>query len=188
MSASEIIQGPERPALAAKLWIGLALLIAAGVALAWFGAGSLRGETTATGVQLRTVHTGTGPDIKPVDGVLLNYEGRLDDGTVFDSTQGRGPAPMIAGQVIPGFAEALSHMQEGGSYRIHIPADQAYGASPPPGSPIPPNADLDFDVEVVKVVPNAALMAAGGAQPQEAPPTEAMPSDAMPSGALPQQP
>ena len=47
---------------------------------------------------------------------------------------------MIAGQVIPGFAEALQKMQKGGRYQIHIPAELAYGASPPPGSPIPPNA------------------------------------------------
>ena len=180
MSVSEVAHRSERPALSAKLWLGLVVLIAAGIALAWFGAGSLRGETTANGVQLRTIHKGEGAAIKPVDGVLLNYEGRLADGTVFDTTEGRGPAPLIAGQVIPGFAEALSHMQQGGRYRVHIPSSQGYGASPPAGSPIPPNADLDFDVEVVKVVPNAALMAAGGGQPQSA--------EAPPSEALPQQP
>ena len=96
--------------------------------------------------------------IKPVDGVMIEYEGRLLDGTVFDSSEGRGPAPMIAGQVIPGFAEALQKMQKGGRYAIRIPSALAYGATPPPG-PIPPNADLEFDVHVVQVVPDAALMA-----------------------------
>lgn len=167
MSVSEVAHRPEHRGLAAKLWIGLLLLIAAGVALAWLGAGSMRGETTANGVDIRTVEAGSGPTINAVDGVLLNYEGRLDDGTVFDTTEGRGPAPMIAGQVIPGFAEALSMMQEGGRYHIRIPSKLAYGESPPPGSPIPPNADLEFDVEVIKVVPNAALMDLGGAGPPQ---------------------
>ena len=65
---------------------------------------------------------------------------------------------MIAGQVIPGFAEALTKMQKGGKYKIHIPGKLAYGANPPPGSPFGPNADLDFDVHIVQIVPNAALM------------------------------
>ena len=103
--------------------------------------------------------------IKPVDGVLIEYEGRLENGTVFDSSQGQ-PVPMIAGQVIPGFAEALQKMQKGGRYTIRIPAELAYGASPPQGSPIPPNAPLEFDVHVVQVVPDAALMQMpGGGQP-----------------------
>jgi FKBP-type peptidyl-prolyl cis-trans isomerase FkpA len=141
-----------------KLWLALLLLIAAGVGLAWFGAGSLRGETPASGLHFRTVKAGEGAPIKAVDGVLIEYEGRLEDGTVFDTSEGRGPTPMIAGQVIPGFAEALTKMQKGGRYRIKIPSELGYGATPQPGSPIPPNADLEFDVHVVQVVPNAALM------------------------------
>ena len=169
MSVAEAAHRPEHRGYAATLWLALILLIVAGAALAWFGAGSLRPAYTDKGVKVVTLQAGNGATIKAVDGVLLNYEGRLADGTVFDTTEGRGPAPMIAGQVIPGFAEALATMQEGGRYRIHIPAAQGYGASPPPNSPIPPNADLDFDVEVVKVVPNAALMQMGAG---EAPPRE----------------
>jgi FKBP-type peptidyl-prolyl cis-trans isomerase FkpA len=160
-----------------KLWLALLLLIAAGVALAWFGAGSLRGETTASGLQFRTIEAGNGDPIKSVDGVLVEYEGRLEDGTVFDTSEGRGPTPMIAGQVIPGFAEALTKMQKGGRYRIKIPSELGYGAAPQPGSPIPPNANLEFDVHVVQVVPNAALMqgasqepSAQSQQPEQAPP------------------
>jgi FKBP-type peptidyl-prolyl cis-trans isomerase FkpA len=91
---------------------------------------------------------------------------------VFDSSAGKGPIPLIASQVIPGFADALSRMQEGGSYKIHIPSKLAYGANPPEGAPIPPNADLDYDVKVVKVVPNAALMQGSGQAP---PPQEQAP-------------
>ena len=115
------------------------------------------------------------PTLEAVDGVLIEYEGRLLNGTVFDSSEGRGPTPMIAGQVIPGFAEALTKMQKGGRYRIHIPAKLGYGASPPAGSPIPADSDLEFDVHVVQIVPNAALMQraqqeAVGAQPEMSPP------------------
>ena len=141
-----------------KLWLALILTVWAGVALAYIGAGSLRGETTASGLQFRTVEEGSGDLVKPVDGVLVDYEGRLPDGTVFDSSEGRGPTPMLAGQVIPGFSEALTKMQKGGRYRIVIPAKLGYGSSPPAGSPIPPDSDLEFDVHVIQVVPDAALM------------------------------
>src|SRR5687768_5829567 len=172
-----------------KLWLALLLLIAAGVALAWFGAGSLRGETTASGLQFRTIEAGKGDPIKAVDGVLIEYEGRLEDGTVFDTSEGRGPTPMIAGQVIPGFAEALTKMQKGGRYRIKIPSELGYGATPQPGSPIPPNADLEFDVHVVQVVPNAALMQEMR-QPQAQPQSEPEQPQAEPEQpqAQPQQP
>jgi FKBP-type peptidyl-prolyl cis-trans isomerase FkpA len=164
MSVSTLAHPPSRRGTG-KLWLALLLLIAAGVGLAWFGAGSLRGETTASGLQFRTIEAGEGDPIKAVDGVLIEYEGRLEDGTVFDTSEGRGPTPMIAGQVIPGFAEALTKMQKGGRYRIKIPSELGYGATPQPGSPIPPNADLEFDVHVVQVVPNAALMQ--GASPEQ---------------------
>ena len=164
MSVAEAAHRPANTGRAVKLWLGFLLLIAAGVALAWLGADKVRGNT----VQVETVQAGSGPFIKLEDGVLIEYEGRLADGTVFDSSEGRGPTPMIAGQVIPGFAEALTRMQKGGKYKINIPSDLAYGPNPQPGSPIPPNADLEFDVSVVQIVPNAAAMmgGGGGGQPQ----------------------
>jgi FKBP-type peptidyl-prolyl cis-trans isomerase FkpA len=174
MSATTVANPPSRRTGVGKMWLALIVLVAAGVALAWIGAGSLRGETTPSGLQFRTVQAGAGPQIKAIDGVLIEYEGRLPGGTVFDSSEGRGPTPMIAGQVIPGFAEALTKMQKGGRYRIHIPAKLGYGSSPPAGSPIPPNSDLEFDVHVVQIVPNAALMQGAqqptGAQPEATPP------------------
>ena len=165
MSVTRVPLQPLKRGSLAKLWLGILLLLAAALLLAWTGAGAMRGETTASGLVFRTVQPGSGPMIKPVDGVLIEYEGRLENGTVFDSSQGQ-PVPMIAGQVIPGFAEALQKMQKGGRYTIRIPAELAYGASPPQGSPIPPNAPLEFDVHVVQVVPDAALMQMpGGGQP-----------------------
>ena len=169
MTATTVADSGARRGGGLKLALGLLLVIAAGVALAWFGAGSLRGERTATGLEIRTVKAGSGEYIKPVDGVLIEYEGRLENGTVFDSTAGRGPAPMIAGQSIPGFSEALGKMQKGGRYQIKIPANLAYGASPPPGGPIPPNANLEFDVHIVEIAPNAAAQMQGGMPPPPQP-------------------
>jgi len=161
--ATTAAEGRRSRGHSTKLWLALLLLVGAGVALAWFGADQVRRQT----VQVATIQAGTGPNIKAVDGVLIDYEGRLADGTVFDTSAGRGPAPMIAGQVIPGFAEALTRMQKGGRYKIRIPSRLGYGAEPPPGGPIPPNADLEFDVHVVQVVPNAALMQAQGPPPPQ---------------------
>ena len=184
MSANTPAQSSSRAGVG-KLWLGLLVLVAAGLALAWIGAGSLRGETTPSGLKFRTVEAGSGPQIKAIDGVLIDYEGRLLDGTVFDSSAGRGPTPMIAGQVIPGFAEALTKMQKGGRYKIRIPAKLGYGDSQPPGSAIPPNSDLDFDVHVVQVVPNAALMQ-GAQQAGTTPPEATQPEATLPETAPPQ--
>ena len=181
MSVSETAKRPERRGRVLRLWIALLAVIAAGIGLAWAGTNPLRGETTESGLRIRTVERGEGPFVQSMDGVLVEYEGRLTDGTVFDdSARHGGPQPMIAGQVIPGFAEALSKMQKGGRYKIHIPGKLAYGENPPPGSPFGPNADLDFDVHIVQIVPNAALMQSGGqlppgAEQQQAPQPQSPP-------------
>jgi FKBP-type peptidyl-prolyl cis-trans isomerase FkpA len=166
VSVAEAAHRPARRGRALALWLGFLLVIAAGVGLAWLGAHSVRQRT----VQVETIKAGAGPTIQAQDGVLIDYEGRLEDGKVFDSSAGKGPVPLIAGQSIPGFADALSRMQEGGQYKVHIPSKLGYGANPPEGGPIPPNADLEFDVKVVKVVPNAGLMQGGqggGGAPQQ---------------------
>ncbi len=160
-----VTQVPLRPIARgslAKLLLAIAGLVLIAFLLARLGTEPFRGEKTASGLQFRVIKDGSGDAIKAIDGVYIVYEGRLADGTVFDSSQGR-PVPMIPGQVIPGFSEALQKMRKGGRYTVRIPAALAYGASPPPNSPIPANADLIFDVEVLEVVPNAALIAAQGA-------------------------
>ena len=161
MSATTTAKTERRRGMNGKLWLGIIALIAAGVAIAWFGAQTVRSRT----VQVETVTAGTGPIIQAEDGVLIEYEGRLAaNGTVFDTSAGRGPAPLLVGQTIPGFTQALTRMQKGGRYKVYIPSQLAYGATPQPGSPIPPNSDLEFDVQVVQVVPQAALMQ-GAPQP-----------------------
>ena len=158
MSVAEAAHRPAHTGRAVKLWLAFLGVIAAGVGLAWIGANSVRGRT----VQVETVTPGTGPLVTAQDGVLIEYEGRLNDGKLFESTAGKGPVPVLPSQTIPGFAEALMRMQEGGHYKVHIPAKLGYGEQSPPG--LPPNADLNFDLHVVKVVANAALMQQGPPQ------------------------
>lgn len=164
---SAITQVPLQPlkqGSVAKLWLGIVLLVAAALLLAWAGAGRI------LGVRVKTIQAGRGAVIGVNDGVIIDLEGRLPNGTVFESTKGRGPAPILVAQTIPGFSRALQQMQPGGRYTVHIPAKLAYGAAPPPGSPIPADSDLDFDIHVLQVVPNAALMAGqAGPGPQAGP-------------------
>jgi FKBP-type peptidyl-prolyl cis-trans isomerase FkpA len=170
MSVSTLAHPQRHGAALTKFWLAMLALVAAAIALAWFSTSSMRGETTATGVEIRTLTEGSGDLVKEMDGVLVEYQGRLKDGTVFDESGARGPQPMIPAQVIPGFREALLKMQQGGSYRVLIPSKLAYGAEPPPGAPIPPNADLEFDVKIVQLVPNAGLMMQQQQMMQGAPP------------------
>ena len=162
MSVAEAAHRPAHRGRAVKLWLAFIVIIAAGVGLAWIGANSVRGRT----VQVETVTPGSGPLVTAQDGVLIDYEGRLENGKTFDSSAGKGPVPVLASQTIPGFAQALMRMQEGGHYKVHIPSKLGYGHEPPAGGPIPPDANLDFDVKVVKLVPNAALMQQGAPQQQ----------------------
>ena len=158
MSVSQVPLRPVAKGTLMRLWLAVAALIALAYAIAYFGAGQFKN------VVVDTVTAGSGPLITEMDGVIIEYTGRTEDGTVFDSTEGRGPAPFLVMQVVPGFREALTKMQQGGRYKIVIPGRLAYGPNPPAGSPIGPNEDLSFDVHVLQVAPNAALSA--GAAPQ----------------------
>src|SRR3569623_1445897 len=108
---------------------------------------------TASGLRILTLAAGSGDRPQPTDWVLVNYEGRLADGKVFDaSTQ---PTPMRVSDVVAGFGEALQLMQKGGRYRIWIPANLAYGEQGA-GGVIPPNAELDITVALLFFAPEFA--------------------------------
>jgi FKBP-type peptidyl-prolyl cis-trans isomerase FkpA len=68
----------------------------------------------------------------------------LPDGKVFDEGK---QAVLPLSEVVPGFTKALEQMQRGGKYKVHIPAKLAYGEKG--AGPIPPNTDLDFDIELL---------------------------------------
>jgi FKBP-type peptidyl-prolyl cis-trans isomerase FkpA/FKBP-type peptidyl-prolyl cis-trans isomerase FklB len=109
----------------------------------------------------------------------VHYEGKLIDGTVFDSSIKRGqPATFNLGSVIPCWTEALQLMKVGGKSRIVCPAILAYGER---GAPpvINPGATLVFEVELLNIAPRAA---AGSAPPGPAP------AGSPPAGPAPGQP
>lgn len=108
--------------------------------------------TTASGLQYEVLTQAVGRKPTAADSVKCHYEGRLTDGTVFDSSYKRGePATFPLGGVIKGWTEGLQLMAEGAKFRFFIPYDLAYGERGAGGS-IPPYAALIFDVELIKVV------------------------------------
>jgi FKBP-type peptidyl-prolyl cis-trans isomerase FkpA/FKBP-type peptidyl-prolyl cis-trans isomerase FklB len=108
--------------------------------------------TTASGLKYVDSVAGTGELPRADQTVVVNYTGKLaSDGKVFDSTSGRGPATFPLNRVIPGFSEGILGMKTGGKRTIYIPAALAYAGSPPPGSGIPVNADLIFDIELISI-------------------------------------
>ena len=107
---------------------------------------------TKSGLQYEILTEGTGKSPKATDTVRCHYEGRLLDGTVFDSSYKRGePADFGLNQVIPGWTEGVQLMKEGAKYRFHIPYLLAYGERGA-GAQIPPYSTLVFDVELIKVL------------------------------------
>lgn len=131
-------------------------------------------KTTQSGLQYEVLEEGDGKSPTAQDSVTVNYEGKLLDGTTFDSSYQRGqPAQFPVQRVIPGWAEALQMMKPGGKWRLHIPPDLAYGLTPPPTSQIPPNAVLVFDVELLEVAQAGQPQSQG--QPQRRPQTQAQP-------------
>ena len=107
---------------------------------------------TKSGLQYEVLKEGTGKSPKATDTVRCHYEGRLLDGTVFDSSYKRGePADFGLNQVIPGWTEGVQLMKEGAKFRFTIPYLLAYGEQGA-GASIPPFSTLIFDVELIKVL------------------------------------
>ncbi|MCU4489828.1 FKBP-type peptidyl-prolyl cis-trans isomerase [Acinetobacter ursingii] len=109
--------------------------------------------TTKSGLQYQVLQAGTGKSPKANSKVKVNYEGRLLDGTVFDSSIARNhPVEFQLSQVIQGWTEGVQTMKEGGKTRFFIPANLAYG-DVGSGDAIGPNSVLIFDIELLQVLP-----------------------------------
>ncbi|MDZ7806800.1 MAG: FKBP-type peptidyl-prolyl cis-trans isomerase [Gracilimonas sp.] len=107
---------------------------------------------TESGLQYKVLEEGDGESPSAENIVSVNYEGRLLNGEVFDSSYDRGqPAEFPLNQVIPGWTEGVQLMREGATYEFYIPSELAYGERPPQGSPIGPNETLIFKVELLEV-------------------------------------
>lgn len=93
---------------------------------------------------------GSGAQPTAADTVSVHYEGRLADGSVFDSSIARGaPVSFPLSQVIPCWTQGVAQMKVGGKATLVCPPEMAYGASGQ--GPIPPNATLTFEVELLGI-------------------------------------
>ena len=108
--------------------------------------------TTESGLQYKVIVEGKGEKPLATDRVKVNYEGRLVDGTVFDSSAKHGDKPLEfkANQVIKGWTEALTLMPVGSKWELYIPYDLAYGERD--SGKIKPFSALIFTVELVEIV------------------------------------
>lgn len=109
-------------------------------------------KTSASGLQYKILVEGDGLSPVATDEVTVHYEGRLIDGTVFDSSYERGqPATFPLSGVIPGWTEGLQYLKVGGKAELYIPSDLGYGARQAPGGKIPPYSTLVFTVELLEI-------------------------------------
>jgi FKBP-type peptidyl-prolyl cis-trans isomerase len=104
-------------------------------------------------LQKTDLKEGTGAEATASSNVTVHYTGAVAaTGTIFQSSLDTGkPVSFALNQVIKGWSEGVPGMKVGGERRLLIPADMAYGANPPQGANIPPNADLVFDITLLNV-------------------------------------
>jgi peptidylprolyl isomerase/FKBP-type peptidyl-prolyl cis-trans isomerase FklB len=118
--------------------------------------------TTASGLQYRILRSGpaTGLHPKPADEVKVDYEGKLLDGEVFDSSYQRGaPAVLTVRELVPGWQEALQLMRPGDEWLIYLPAKLGYGDKG--AGPIAPGSVLMFKLDLIDVLPDESSVGRG---------------------------
>lgn len=108
---------------------------------------------TVTELEIIDLKEGTGEAVQSGATVTAHYTGAVAaTGLIFQSSHDFGrPIPFGLNQVIKGWTDGVPGMKVGGTRRLIIPAEQAYGSTPPPGSGIPADAALVFDIELVEV-------------------------------------
>ena len=180
---------PVKRSYIGYLWVGVVLACIAAFLLARQGDDFLTRNaraagvmTTPSGLQYKVLQPGAPGAPKPTnsDVALINYEGKLLNGTTFDKSP--QPVPMPVTGVVPGFSEALKLMPKGARYRVWIKPSLAYGAEAK--GPIPANSVLVFDIELIDFLPESVVrqmqaqaQAQGGGLP-----------GGMPRGAMPPMP
>jgi FKBP-type peptidyl-prolyl cis-trans isomerase len=112
------------------------------------------GVKTASGLQYWDIKVGAGASANTGDKVTVHYTGWLTTGKKFDSSVDANQPfdfTIAAGDVIKGWDEGVAGMKVGGKRQLRIPPELGYGATGTPGGPIPPNATLIFDVQLLAV-------------------------------------
>ena len=110
-------------------------------------------QVLPSGLVIRMLKEGQGPQPMATDTVRVHYRGTFGDGREFDSSLKRGkPAEFPLNRVIPCWTEGVQRIKVGGKAKLACPAEIAYGAKGTPGGPIPPNTTLFFDVELLGIL------------------------------------
>jgi FKBP-type peptidyl-prolyl cis-trans isomerase FkpA len=107
---------------------------------------------TDSGLVYRSLKDGSGPSPAAADTVKVHYRGSFPDGKEFDSSFKRNqPAEFPLNRVIRCWTEGVQKMKVGGKAKLTCPSAIAYGERGTPGGPIPPNAVLQFEVELLGI-------------------------------------
>jgi len=110
-------------------------------------------SATGSGLVYRSIKDGSGAAPSATDVVRVHYRGTFPDGREFDSSIARGqPAEFPLNRVIKCWTEGVQMMKVGGKARLICPPAIAYGERGTPGGPIPANATLHFDIELLGIV------------------------------------
>lgn len=168
MSITAVPIRPIQKSTLVKLWIGVFLLLAAATLFAWcstarsiamngtsedflsWNAGQSGVETTESGLQYQILEAGDGEGSPgPGAGVIVNYEGRLVDGTVFNAS---GQQAFTLDSVVPGWSEGIQLMSRGARYRFWLPPEIGYGPAGRPGSSITGDSVMVFDFELLEFI------------------------------------
>ena len=203
MTVTAVPLRPIQKGALSKLWLGIIVLLIAAVAFAWhatarpiamngtsedflaWNGGQPGVVTTDSGLQYQVLEAGDDAGSPGQGaGVIVNYEGRLIDGTVFDAGEQQG---LPLDQVVPGWSEGIQLMTRGARYRFWLPPGLGYGENPPPGSPITADSVMVFDVDLIDFITREQMMqiqmqqmglqgGPGGPPPGVAPPPGALPT------------
>jgi FKBP-type peptidyl-prolyl cis-trans isomerase FkpA len=155
MTPLDRFQGAAR-ALAAGLFVSLPLLASAQVAIApgIASAPTAGALTTPSGLVYRSLREGSGKSPGATDTVKVNYRGTFPDGREFDSSYARNePATFPLDHVIKCWTEGVQRMKVGGKAQLVCPPQIAYGTRGA-GGVIPPNATLNFEIELLAIEPH----------------------------------
>jgi FKBP-type peptidyl-prolyl cis-trans isomerase FkpA len=127
------------------LLVALPLALAASLSFA-------QASAPASGLVYKSLKDGAGPSPAVTDTVRVHYRGTFPDGKEFDSSHKRGqPAEFPLNRVIKCWTEGVQKMKVGGKAQLVCPPGIAYGERGTPGGPIPPNATLHFEIELLGI-------------------------------------
>jgi peptidylprolyl isomerase/FKBP-type peptidyl-prolyl cis-trans isomerase FklB len=118
--------------------------------------------TLPDGLEYKVMQSGPagGPSPTPSENVTVNYEARLLDGTVIDSSYQRGaPSTFQVGGLVPAWTEALQLMKPGDTWMLYAPPNLAYGDRG--AGPVGPGSALVFKIELIRVLPEDVSVGAG---------------------------